>query len=132
MSDLSGLTRQSIRGVLAMTAGGALVIAFGCRRVVVRGASMLPALRPGDRLLLVPPWRLKPGQVVALRDPRQPKRLLVKRMADIDRSSGTVTVRGDNPGASTDSAVFGAVPLGSVVGRAVYRYAPPDRAGPLP
>jgi len=44
-------------------------------RVEVSGASMLPALRPGDRLVVLRlprRWPLRPGQLVALRDPRTP------------------------------------------------------------
>lgn len=96
--------------------------------VVVAGESMAPALRPGDRLLVLrsrrPP---RPGQVVALRDPRQRRRVLVKRVASVD--TGRITVLGDNAGQSTDSRDFGPVQAEALLGRAVYRYAPPDRAG---
>ena len=43
-----------------------------------------------------------------------------------------VEVVGDDPGASTDSRTFGPVPVASVLGRAVYRYAPAGRSGPGP
>jgi hypothetical protein len=62
-----------------------------------------------------------------IRDPRQPSRLMLKRI--FATSPGRVDVRGDNPQASTDSRHFGAVAAQSVVGRVVYRYAPPSRAG---
>jgi nickel-type superoxide dismutase maturation protease len=104
------------------------------RRVEVSGDSMAPALLGGDRLLVAtPPWRavLVPGDVVAVPDPRAPGRLLVKRVAGVDRARGTVEVRGDARHASTDSRVFGPVPVASVVGRAVYRYGPAGRSGPL-
>ncbi len=107
-------------------------LARGFRRVTVHGQSMVPGLLPGDRLLVVPVRRLRPGQVVAVPDPRHPARLLVKRVAAVDRSGARVTVLGDNPPASTDSRDFGPVPRASVVGRAVYRYAPAGRAGRLP
>ena len=81
------------------------------------------------------PWRTArpaPGDVVAVPRPRGVRgRLLVKRVAGVDRPRGTVEVRGDAPDASTDSRTFGPVPLASVVGRAVYRYGPPGRSGPL-
>ena len=88
---------------------------------------MAPALLAGDRLLVV---RLRPrvGDVVALRDPRAPERLIVKRIVAIDDA---ITVHGDNPDSSTDSRSFGPVPPDAVVGRAVYRYAPTSRAGRL-
>jgi nickel-type superoxide dismutase maturation protease len=124
------------RTVVAVTvaAAAAAALARCVRRVEVTGGSMAPALLEGDRLVvLAAPWRTVPvpGDVVALPDPRAPDRLLVKRVAAVDRSRGTLEVLGDAPRASTDSRVFGPVPLASVVGRAVYRYAPSGRSGPL-
>ncbi|MDA8062874.1 MAG: nickel-type superoxide dismutase maturation protease [Actinomycetota bacterium] len=99
-------------------------------RVEVTGDSMAPTLLPGDRLLLVRPRSVGVGDLVALTDPRQPGRLLVKRVGAIDASR--VTVVGDNQEQSTDSRHFGPVPLAGLVGRACYRYHPRERAGPLP
>lgn len=73
---------------------------------------------------------MAPGQVVAVADPRQPGRLLVKRVLSVD--AGRVDLRGDNPAASTDSRHFGTVDIGAVRGRVVYRYHPPGRAGWCP
>jgi nickel-type superoxide dismutase maturation protease len=107
------------------------------RRVEVAGRSMAPALLPGDRLVVVglpwlpQPWP-EPGTVIAVRDPRLPGRILVKRVAELNRGEGTLEVRGDDPDASTDSRVFGPVPRSSIVGRAVYRYGPAGRTGPAP
>lgn len=102
------------------------------RRVAVTGDSMRPALEPGDRLLVVRLARLrpKPGDVVAVVDPREPNRVLVKRVTHID-ADGRVTVSGDDPAASTDSRTFGAVDADLVLGRAVYRYWPEARRGRL-
>lgn len=86
---------------------------------------MQPTLQPGDRILAVRPARPRPGDLVVVRDPRRPDRLLVKRVATT--GSGGVVVLGDNPAASTDSRAFG--PLPRVWGRVVYRYGPADRAG---
>jgi nickel-type superoxide dismutase maturation protease len=97
------------------------------RRTVVAGDSMQPAFQAGDRLWIGPAVRLRPGQVVAVADPRPPGRLLVKRVYRIDGER--VDVRGDNLAASTDSRHFGPVPRSSVAGRVLYRYAPPHRAG---
>ena len=80
----------------------------------------------------MPAWRLRAGEVVALRDPRRPDRFMVKRVAEVDRDAGLLTVLGDNPEASTDSRAFGPVPRRAIVGRAVYRYCPAGRAGRLP
>jgi len=68
--------------------------------------------------------------VVAVVDPREPNRVLVKRVDGVDEG-GPVTVVGDNPAASTDSRTFGAVDADLVLGRAVYRYWPEARRGRL-
>jgi nickel-type superoxide dismutase maturation protease len=119
---------------------GVLVAAAGLwrslRRVEVTGSSMRPTLMPGDRLVVIAPpfgpvpWP-RPGDIVALRDPRRADRILVKRVASTHPRAGTLEVLGDDPRASADSRSFGPVPRTSIVGRAVYRYAPSDRKGPL-
>lgn len=122
---------RTVAGVLA-TVPVALVVLAGrrmVRRVVVEGRSMLPTLEPGDRLLVVRTRRVRVGELVALPDPRRPPRLLVKRVAA--RRGPLLELRGDNPDASTDSRTFGPVPADAVWGRAVRRYAPAARAGPL-
>ena len=97
--------------------------------VEVRGRSMAPTLDPGDRMLVL---RLGPrtGDIVLARDPRDPRRELIKRVTSIDRFG--VLLRGDNPASSTDARAFGAVAGEAVVWRAVLRYWPPDRVGRVP
>jgi nickel-type superoxide dismutase maturation protease len=110
--------------------GASVLVALrsaGVRRVVVEGTSMAPTLLPGDRLLVTRLGRPRPGDLVAVPDPRAPGRLLVKRMTAL--SSGEVELRGDNPSQSTDSRSFGSVPLSSLRGRVVRRYAPAGRRG---
>lgn len=107
------------------------------RRVEVTGSSMSPTLLPGDRLVVIaPPFGRAPwpksGDVVAVRDPRQADRILIKRVAAVHRGAGTLEVVGDDRQVSTDSRAFGPVPRTAIVGRAVYRYAPSSRKGPLP
>ena len=97
--------------------------------IAVEGHSMRPALEEGDRLLVVRRRRYRPGDVVAARDPREPARVVVKRVAEVD--GDRLVLLGDAPGASTDSRTFGPVHRGQVLGRAVYRYAPAGRAGRL-
>jgi nickel-type superoxide dismutase maturation protease len=98
-------------------------------RVEVSGQSMLPVLQPGDRVVVWKTASVRPGDIVAASDPRQPGRALLKRAAEI--GPGGAVLLGDNPGQSTDSRQFGPVPVASLQGKAVYRYAPPARAGRL-
>ncbi len=90
---------------------------------------MQPTLAPGDRVVVVRARRLRRGDLVALLDPRDGVRTIVKRVAEVNENE--VTVLGDNPGHSTDSRAFGPVDRGLVRGRAVYRYWPEDRRGRL-
>lgn len=128
---------RSVACLAAALAGAVVVASRTLRRVEVAGGSMAPTFRPGDRLVVwsrplgPPPWPAV-GDVVAVTDPRVPNRTLVKRVAAVDRATGTLDVRGDDPDASTDSRDFGPVPLAAVVGRAVYRYGPNGRTGPGP
>ncbi len=126
----------AIAAAVAVLATAALATR-SVRRVVVEGESMAPTLVHGDRLVVLtrpwgPPARLAVGDIVAVADPRRPDRVLVKRLARVDRAAGTVDVLGDASDASTDSRDFGPVPSSSVVGRVVHRYGPPGRSGPVP
>ena len=96
------------------------------RRFEVVGPSMLPTLRPGDRLLVARIGRVEPGDLVVLKDPRSTSRLICKRVVSGD--SRHIVVRGDNPDASTDSRAFGPVPVDQVQGRVLRRYWPRDEA----
>src|SRR5438477_231706 len=58
---------------------------------------------------------------------KYPEILMLKRVAAV--ADGACTVLGDRPEESTDSRTFGPVPLGNVVGRALFRYAPIGRIG---
>jgi nickel-type superoxide dismutase maturation protease len=110
----------------------ALAVVGGCagrrlRRVEVTGDSMRPTLEPGDRLLLALTRRVRAGDLVALADPRQARRTVVKRVAAV--SAAGLVVLGDNPAASTDSRAYGSVGHRALRGRVVYRYHPADRRG---
>ena len=87
---------------------------------------MRPTLEPADRVLVLS-LRPRVGDVIALRDPRLPERVIIKRVHAI--VEGALDVRGDNTDASTDSRAFGVVASRAVLGRVVYRYAPAARAG---
>jgi nickel-type superoxide dismutase maturation protease len=90
---------------------------------------MEPTLVEGDRLLVVRTGKVRPGQIVAVRDPRNSDRILVKRC--VASGLAGVTLRGDNVAASTDSRHFGPVHPTAVLGRVCYRYHPRQRSGPV-
>jgi mitochondrial inner membrane protease subunit 1 len=99
------------------------------RRLEVVGHSMRPTLEEGDRLLVLRGRRARPGDLVVVPDPRARGRLVVKRV--VAASGGGLTVRGDNPAASTDSRALGPLGRDAVRGRAFYRYFPDSRRGLL-
>ncbi len=103
-------------------------------RLRVAGESMAPTLLPGDRVLVWrglgpfrPPTRV--GDLVAVVDPREPARVMVKRVAGVVGTE--VSVLGDNAAASTDSRHFGPVSAAAIHGRVIYRYLPEERRGRL-
>jgi nickel-type superoxide dismutase maturation protease len=109
---------------IAGLAAGVGLAAWAARRldvVEVRGRSMEPSLRPGDRLLVV---RALPrvGDVVLAADPRAPRRELIKRVTRIDADG--VWLAGDSAQRSTDARSFGALAHSEVRWRAVGRYWP--------
>lgn len=135
----------AVGGTLAALSVAAAVLARAALSVVVvAGPSMAPALRPGQRVLVLRRgWaRLRPGRIVVVSpaaldlpaDPagRRPQRLLVKRLTALPGDpvpdpvraavgapvvpGGRVVLLGDNPAYSTDSRLWGAVPAASIVG----------------
>ncbi|SCK31414.1 nickel-type superoxide dismutase maturation protease [Streptomyces sp. WMMB 322] len=92
----------------------------------VYNPSMLPTLRPGDRLVVKYGARVRRGAVVLLRHPLQHDLLIVKRA--VERRSGGWWVVGDNPQVRNDSREFGTVPDDLMVARAWVRLRP--RRGP--
>ncbi|WP_019633225.1 S24 family peptidase [Actinomadura atramentaria] len=98
-------------------------------RAEVTGPSMLPGLRPRDRLLVLSGGPVAAGDVVVARLPDDPATLIVKRATF--RDGGGWWLESDNQAAPgrRDSWDFGAVPDALVVGRAVARYRPLRRAG---
>lgn len=128
--------RRFVAAVLGLAVLGLAVLCAGLlpprtrpRRLTVHGRSMEPYLADGDRLLVLRPLRVRTGDVVAATDPREANRIVVKRVEHILPEG--VYLLGDNPAQSTDSRQFGPVPHSRVLGRAVYRYYPRQRAGYL-
>jgi inner membrane protease subunit 1 len=103
--------------------------------VEVSGGSMAPALLAGDRLLVesrtYAQRAARAGEIVLAVDPRDPQRELIKRVASVDALAQTAELLGDAPAESTDSLVFGPVPLASIRWRAAFRYWPAERLGRL-
>src|ERR1039457_5076538 len=90
-------------------------------RVKVAERSMLPALHPGDWLMVWRTRRIRPGQIVLARHPDQTALLIVKRAAR--RVEDGWWLESDNPGAgAVDSRRFGAVPATLTEGRVLTRY----------
>jgi signal peptidase I len=112
---------------------------------------MLPALRPGDWLLVDPTSRRwpRPGSIVVVREPLTGT-LAVKRVAagpgaSVPYADGFLHLAEDEAwlasdataedaaaagfGPPIDSNRYGPVPLASLVGRVWFRYGPPGRIG---
>ncbi len=82
----------------------------------VRGASMVPALRHGDRLLARrarSSTRVRPGAVVLAAWPQRPELLAGKRVVRL--VPGGYWVEGDNPHGSDDSRSYGPAQVRAVV-----------------
>ncbi|MEN3615404.1 S24/S26 family peptidase [Plantactinospora sp. ZYX-F-223] len=88
------------------------------RLVVVRGHSMAPTLRDGDRVIVRVGRTPAAGDLVVFRAhdvvPETDVTWMVKRVHRVE-PDGAVTVRGDNSH-SQDSRHFGAVPPEAVLG----------------
>lgn len=111
-----------------------LLRSLGVRHDVV-GGSMRPTLEPGDWLLTDPVAYVKAppvtGDLVLVPDPREPSRLLVKRVAEVYEGGEELWLVGDAPDASADSDTFGPVRTATVEGRPWFRYRPLRRIGRL-
>jgi phage repressor protein C with HTH and peptisase S24 domain len=90
---------------------------------VVRGRSMAPTLREGDRLLVRHGARPRPGRLVVVRLPDGV--VAVKRATR--REPGGWWVERDNPAEGVDSWSVGAIPDDDVVARVLGRVWPRPR-----
>jgi nickel-type superoxide dismutase maturation protease len=84
---------------------------------------MAPHLHAGDCVLVRRGHRARVGDVVLARRPDRSELLVVKRVREV-LSDGRLWLAGDNPSASDDSRVFGALPPSAVEGRVIWRYRP--------
>ncbi len=98
-----------------------IMYALGKRRIFrVRGDSMLPTLKDGDAVMIVPARSVSKGDVVLAKHPYKSSVRILKRVSGID-TDGRYSLAGDNPDDSTDSRTFGSVPLEYIHGKAVCR-----------
>jgi nickel-type superoxide dismutase maturation protease len=101
------------------------------RRVVVRGWSMYPTLRPGERVLFdrlaYYGRRPRAGEIVLAAHPSRPGITMVKRITEADFAAGLYRIEGDAPGASTDSRQLGPLGRRGILARGWLVYWPPDR-----
>jgi hypothetical protein len=92
---------------------------------VVRGRSMLPTLRDGDRLLVRHGAAPRVGALAVVRLPQRP--VAVKRVTR--REAGGWWVERDNPAEGVDSWLVGAIPDRDVLAVVVCRLWPWRRRG---
>ncbi len=90
-------------------------------RVRVAETSMQPTLQPGDRLIVLRWSRARAGDLVVLRDPAYPERLLVKRVAG-RTADGSYVVEADNANVGSDTRHLGPLAHDLLVGKVVWRY----------
>ncbi len=94
---------------------------------------MAPTVEAGDWLLVDPgayeAYSPRAGKLVVAADPREPERLLVKRVARVE-PDGTLILVGDHP-AHGEERDLPPVPRTALRGRPWLRYWPPRRFGRL-
>ena len=108
------------------------------KRYVVWGESMLPAILPGERVLvdtLAYRFGRRPvtGDIVLVRHPKRSSLAMLKRVGGVPSDEvegrtldeGEYWLLGDRPEFSTDSRELGPVGSGDIVGRAWAVYWPP-------
>ncbi len=98
----------------------------------VRGRSMLPTLRDGDRLLVAHDARVRPGDLVVVRLPDGTGSVVAVKRATVRVDPGWWVER-DNPREGVDSARVGAIADDDVLAVVLLRLWPgPRRRFPAP
>ena len=82
---------------------------------------MLPALQPGDEVLVDPRAQIALGDIIVARHPYRSDVLIVKSLVGFD-DEGRLKLQGLNPDESTDSRTQGAVPRRLVLGKVTHRF----------
>jgi nickel-type superoxide dismutase maturation protease len=88
--------------------------------VTIDGDSMLPTLRPGDRVFVDLNAAINVGDIVLADHPFKSSIKIVKRLSSIE-DDDRIFLSGDNPKASLDSRVLGTFKRSGVVGKVVSR-----------
>jgi signal peptidase I len=136
--------RDRVAGAFSAVAVAIAIVAAVLRwkpfRVEVVGASMVPALRPGDWALAIAPRRFARGDVVVVEHPGRPGYEMVKRLVGIPGDavgdgrvlgSDEFWVEGDSAKGSTDSRYFGPVRRERLKAKVLLVYWPPERRARL-
>lgn len=94
---------------------------FGLRiGMRIEGSSMLPTLRPGDKVLIDPKAIVRVGDIVLTSHPFRSSIRTIKRLRSIE-PDGRLFLIGDNAAESTDSRTFGLVAEKDVIGKVVAK-----------
>ena len=81
---------------------------------------MLPTLKDGDAVMIIPTKLIEPGDVVLADHPYKSSVKILKRVTGTD-GEGRYLLTGDNPAQSTDSRTFGSLSIECIQGKAVCR-----------
>jgi len=97
---LDKLARSVLAAIIALTivalAGAILMDLQGYKLLSVQTDSMLPAIRPGDALIIAPAhYKVKPGDVVSYHSPKNPKVIITHRLISADAKTRQLKTQGD-------------------------------------
>jgi signal peptidase I len=80
----------------------------------VQSASMEPAIKSGDAILIASKSNIKAGDIVTYRSPADPKVLVTHRVVKIDELKNLITTKGDNE-TSADPVFGSSLLVGKVI-----------------
>ncbi|XP_062011762.1 mitochondrial ATP-independent inner membrane protease subunit 1a [Rosa rugosa] len=130
-----------------------LTESYLCSSTLLHGPSMLPTFNSSGDVVLAEHLshrlgKVVPGDVVIVRSPDDPKKMVAKRVLGLEGDKvtffdphrirkhnttvvpkGHVWIQGDNTYSSFDSRSYGPVPYGLIQGRVFFRVWPPDGFG---
>lgn len=139
------MTMSFLRTFTATMATGYCITRFIAEPILLQGPSMEPTIQHNDVIIAekytatFKKNEYKRGDIVVVRSPLNPHTFICKRIVGLSGDSvrvnyfpktvprGHVWLQGDNKANSTDSREFGALPMGLIIGRVVYRVWPTHR-----